>query len=71
MVDPDARDEGVLRGDESPIVVGEGSNVQDNAVVHSDLGAGVEIGRWVSIGSAIHVQIGCEPRVSVDDKYGL
>jgi carbonic anhydrase/acetyltransferase-like protein (isoleucine patch superfamily) len=40
----------VLRGDEGPIVVGEGSNIQDNAVLHSDVGAGVEIGRWVSIG---------------------
>jgi carbonic anhydrase/acetyltransferase-like protein (isoleucine patch superfamily) len=40
----------VLRGDEGPIVVGEGSNIQDNAVLHSDLGSGVEIGRWVSVG---------------------
>ena len=37
-----SRDEGVRRGDEGPIVVGEGSNVQDNAALHSDLGAGVE-----------------------------
>ena len=40
----------VVRGDEGPIVIGEGSNVQDNAVVHSDLGAGTEIGAHVSIG---------------------
>jgi hypothetical protein len=34
MVDPDARDEGVLRGDEGPIVVGEGS-AYANAVIFS------------------------------------
>lgn len=26
----------VLRGDEGTVVVGEGSHIQDNAVVHSD-----------------------------------
>lgn len=40
----------VVRGDEGPIVVGEGSNVQDHAVLHSDLGVGLEVGRRVSIG---------------------
>ncbi len=28
----------VLRGDNEPIVVGEGSNVQDNCVCHTDFG---------------------------------
>ncbi len=40
----------VLRGDEGPIRIGECSNVQDCCVLHSDLGAAVEIGAWVTIG---------------------
>jgi carbonic anhydrase/acetyltransferase-like protein (isoleucine patch superfamily) len=40
----------VLRGDSAPIVVGAGSNVQDNASVHVDAEHGVRIGERVSIG---------------------
>ncbi|WP_291037081.1 gamma carbonic anhydrase family protein [Herbiconiux sp.] len=40
----------VLRGDNDPIVVGEGSNLQDNVVVHTDLGKPATIGRGVSVG---------------------
>lgn len=40
----------VLRGDESYISVGEGSNVQDNAVVHCSTGLPTEIGREVTVG---------------------
>ncbi len=40
----------VLRGDNEPIVVGEGSNVQDGCVVHADPGAPVSIGRHCTIG---------------------
>lgn len=40
----------VVRGDEGPIRIGARSNVQDCAVVHSDLGTGVEIGEEVTIG---------------------
>ncbi len=40
----------VLRGDTELITVGEGSNVQDGAVVHTDLGFPVEIGKDVTIG---------------------
>lgn len=40
----------VLRGDSAPIVIGTGSNVQDNVSVHVDAGHGVEIGAHVSIG---------------------
>ena len=40
----------VLRGDESHIRVGEGSNVQDNAVLHCDPGRPLEIGRDVTVG---------------------
>lgn len=40
----------VLRGDAASIVIGEGTNVQDNAVIHVDLGAPTNIGRRVTIG---------------------
>lgn len=42
----------VLRGDINRIVVGEGSNVQDNAVVHLSDDAGVHIGDHVTVGHA-------------------
>ena len=40
----------VLRGDNDPIVVGENSNVQDLAVLHTDAGVSLEIGAGVTIG---------------------
>lgn len=40
----------VLRGDNEPIVIGENSNVQDGAVLHTDMGAPLTIGRDVTIG---------------------
>lgn len=40
----------VLRGDSAGIVLGRGSNVQDNVSVHVDAGHGVVIGEDVSIG---------------------
>ena len=40
----------VARGDVSSIVVGEGSNVQDGAVLHGDPGQPVTIGADVTIG---------------------
>ena len=40
----------VLRGDEGPIAIGENTNVQDCCVLHSDMGVGIEIGDWVTIG---------------------
>lgn len=42
----------VLRGDEAPIQVGEGSNIQDNAVVHCDRSFPVRIGKDVTVGHA-------------------
>ena len=39
-----------LRADIAPIVVGEESNVQDNAVVHVATGLGATIGRRVTVG---------------------
>jgi carbonic anhydrase/acetyltransferase-like protein (isoleucine patch superfamily) len=48
----------VLRGDNEPIVVGENSNVQDGAVLHTDIGAPLTIGKNVTIGH--HVMLhGC------------
>ena len=40
----------VLRGDNTPIVIGENSNLQDGVVVHVDPGASVTLGRGVSVG---------------------
>jgi carbonic anhydrase/acetyltransferase-like protein (isoleucine patch superfamily) len=40
----------VLRGDNDWIEVGENSNVQDNSVIHTDLGLPVTIGANVTIG---------------------
>ncbi len=40
----------VLRGDNEPIVVGEGSNVQDGAVLHTDMGSPLVLGRDVTVG---------------------
>ncbi|WP_102192062.1 gamma carbonic anhydrase family protein [Microbacterium aurantiacum] len=40
----------VLRGDSAPIVIGAGSNVQDNVSVHVDAGHPVVVGERVSIG---------------------
>lgn len=39
-----------LRGDVDPIVLGEGSNVQDGCVIHTDRGFPVTIGRNVTLG---------------------
>lgn len=40
----------VVRGDRDSITVGSGSNIQDNAVVHTTPGFGVTIGTGVSVG---------------------
>jgi carbonic anhydrase/acetyltransferase-like protein (isoleucine patch superfamily) len=40
----------VLRGDTDRITVGEGSNVQDNSVLHADPGEPLTIGRGVTVG---------------------
>jgi carbonic anhydrase/acetyltransferase-like protein (isoleucine patch superfamily) len=39
-----------LRGDNEPVVVGDGSNVQDGCVLHTDPGCPVTIGRNVTLG---------------------
>ena len=40
----------VIRGDNEPITIGAGSNIQDNCVVHTDPGAPVNIGEGCTIG---------------------
>jgi len=42
----------VIRGDENSIVIGDGSNVQDCCVIHTDAEHQVRIGKNVSIGHA-------------------
>ena len=39
-----------LRGDNEPVVVGEGSNVQEGCVLHTDPGCPLTIGRNVTVG---------------------
>lgn len=40
----------VLRGDTASITIGEGSNIQDNCVVHVDPGLPVTVGKNVTVG---------------------
>ena len=40
----------VLRGDNEPIVIGEGTNIQDNCVLHTDPGFPITLGAGVTIG---------------------
>ena len=40
----------VLRGDNEPITVGEGTNIQENTVCHTDMGYPLSIGRDCTIG---------------------
>ncbi len=40
----------VLRGDNEPIVVGEATNIQENSVLHTDMGFPLTIGRDCTIG---------------------
>ena len=40
----------VLRGDNEPITLGEGSNIQENSVLHTDMGFPLTIGAGCTIG---------------------
>jgi carbonic anhydrase/acetyltransferase-like protein (isoleucine patch superfamily) len=40
----------VLRGDNDPITIGENSNVQDGAIIHTDYGVPTTVGKNVTIG---------------------
>ena len=48
----------VLRGDHEPITVGEGSNIQDGCVLHTDFGFPVVIGNGVTVGHMVALH-GC------------
>lgn len=48
----------VLRGDVEQIVVGRGSNIQDNSVLHSDPGAPLTVGELVTVGHMVTLH-GC------------
>ena len=48
----------VIRADSEPIVIGDGSNVQDNAVLHVDPGVPMTIGRNVTVGHQVMLH-GC------------
>ncbi len=39
-----------LRGDNEPVVVGDGSNIQENCVLHTDMGYPLTIGRDCTVG---------------------
>lgn len=49
----------VVRGDEGPIRIGDETNVQDCCVLHSDIGAAVDIGGRVTIGHGAVVRGAC------------
>ena len=48
----------VLRGDDDWIIVGDGSNVQDGTIIHTDPGEPVAIGNNVTIGHGVMLH-GC------------
>lgn len=48
----------VIRGDNAPIVIGEGSNIQENSVLHVDEGIPLTIGRDVTVGHKVMLH-GC------------
>jgi len=69
----------VIRGDEGKVTIGENTNIQDNAVIHSDLGAPVEIGRNVTVGHGAvvrsarigdHVSIGMNATIMSGSEIG-
>ena len=47
-----------LRSDNDPITIGEGSNVQDGSVLHTDIGIPLTIGRGVTVGHQVMLH-GC------------
>jgi carbonic anhydrase/acetyltransferase-like protein (isoleucine patch superfamily) len=47
-----------LRGDYDPIEIGENSNIQDGSVLHTDIGAPINIGKNVTVGHMVMLH-GC------------
>ncbi len=58
----------VLRGDEGPVDIGRDCNIQDNVLIHSDLGAAVSIAERVTIGHGAVVR-SC--RIEADVMIGM
>jgi carbonic anhydrase/acetyltransferase-like protein (isoleucine patch superfamily) len=58
----------VLRGDIEPITIGEGSNVQDGSVFHTDPGCPLILGKNVTVGHMVMLH-GCE--VADDTLIGI
>ena len=58
----------VLRGDIEPITIGEGSNVQDGSVIHTDPGCPVTLGKNVTVGHMVMLH-GCE--IADDSLIGI
>ncbi len=48
-----------LRGDNEPIIIGEGSNIQDGCVIHTDPGHPCIVGKNVTVGHMVMLH-GCE-----------
>ncbi|MBM4221254.1 MAG: gamma carbonic anhydrase family protein [Gammaproteobacteria bacterium] len=48
----------VVRGDVERIIIGRGSNIQDNSVLHSDPGAPLTVGELVTVGHMVTLH-GC------------
>ncbi|MEY4284273.1 MAG: gamma carbonic anhydrase family protein [Betaproteobacteria bacterium] len=48
----------VIRGDNEPVTIGEGSNIQDNSILHSDHGLPLSVGTNVTVGHKVTLH-GC------------
>ena len=48
----------VLRGDNDPITIGAGTNIQDGSVLHTDVGAPLTLGQRVTVGHLVMLH-GC------------
>ena len=48
-----------IRGDNEPITIGEGSNVQDGSIIHTDPGFPCTVGKFVTVGHMAMLH-GCE-----------
>ena len=43
----------VIRGDNDPIIIGKNSNIQDGSILHTDIGAPLNIGEGVTVGHKV------------------
>ena len=58
----------VLRGDNDPITIGENTNIQDNSVLHTDVGAPLTLGANVTVGHRVTLH-GC--RIGAGSLIGM